>query len=264
MIGFHGRRTALKMLGGSLALSGAASMGLLPAQGTAVPQELLPSGAASLRELAKRLAKAPRRRNFKTVPMILDHPELWDHEALSEVIAYRPAAKQVWDSKDIGGPWLNLMRNAVNCQIWSFRQPDFLAASMTHGTAQLALFDQSAWDKYQLASRTGGAFSSNKLILDTPAAAADPSDFQNPQGVFSLENNSIPALMRRGVVFGSCHNAIWETAVALIKDGVNPDKLSVEALAADLTNRLAPGVILTPGAVGTLPVLQAAGFHYAT
>lgn len=33
----------------------------------------------------------------------------------------------------------------------------------------------------------------------------------------------------------------------------NPDKLSHEALAAELTNHLIPGVVLTPGAVGTLP-----------
>ncbi len=68
--------------------------------------------------------------------------------------------------------------------------------------------------------------------------------------------------MRRGVVFMSCHNAIWEEAAVLLKSGVNPDKLSQEALAAELTNHLIPGVVLTPGAVGTLPELQQAGFHY--
>jgi hypothetical protein len=69
--------------------------------------------------------------------------------------------------------------------------------------------------------------------------------------------------MRRGVVFMSCHNAIWEQAAALIKLNVNPDKLSHEALAAELTNHLVPGAVLIPGAVGTMPELQQAGFHYA-
>ncbi len=78
--------------------------------------------------------------------------------------------------------------------------------------------------------------------------------------MFSPEDNAIPVLMRRGVVFTSCHNAIWEEAGGLIAKGVNPDKLSHEALAAELTNHLIPGVILTPGAVGTLPELQQAGF----
>jgi hypothetical protein len=69
--------------------------------------------------------------------------------------------------------------------------------------------------------------------------------------------------MRRGVAFMACHNAIWEQAAALLKADVNPDKLSHETLAAELTNHLIPGVVLTPGAVGTLPELQLAGFHYA-
>ena len=69
--------------------------------------------------------------------------------------------------------------------------------------------------------------------------------------------------MKRGVVFMSCHNAIWEQAAGLIKADVNPDKLSHEALAAELTNHLIPGVVLTPGAVGTLPELQRAGFYFA-
>jgi hypothetical protein len=76
-------------------------------------------------------------------------------------------------------------------------------------------------------------------------------------------SESIPALQRRGVVFLSCHNAIWEEAAALIARDVNPDKFSHEALAAELTHHLIPGVGLTPGAAGTLPELQQAGFHYA-
>jgi hypothetical protein len=59
------------------------------------------------------------------------------------------------------------------------------------------------------------------------------------------------------------HKAIWEQAAALIKLNVNPDKLSHEALAAELTNHLVPGAVLIPGAVGTMPELQQAGFHYA-
>jgi hypothetical protein len=68
--------------------------------------------------------------------------------------------------------------------------------------------------------------------------------------------------MRRGVVFMACHNAIWEHAAALIKSGVKPDGLSYAALAAELTNHLVAGVVLTRGAVGMLPELQQASFHY--
>src|SRR6266478_1204512 len=229
----------------------------------AVGAAFMPPGATHLEALKKRLAQAPRRRDFKTVPMILDHPEQWDHEALNEVLAYGAAQKQAWDNTDLGGPWLNLMRNALNSQIWSFNHPDFLAVSVTHGTAQLALFDQVMWDKYQFARLAGEDFTTNTLIIERKAAASDPANYEDPAGAFSSEDNSIPALMRRGVVFMCCHNAIWEQAAALIKADLNPDKLSNAALAAELTNHLVDGVILIPGAGGTMLELQQVGFHYA-
>jgi hypothetical protein len=61
----------------------------------------------------------------------------------------------------------------------------------------------------------------------------------------------------------SCHNAIWQQAEDLIEADINPDKLSHAALAAELTNHLVDGVVLIPGAVGTLPELQRVGFYYA-
>jgi hypothetical protein len=229
----------------------------------AVPSDLTPPGATHLAALKERLAQAPRRRDFKTVPMILNHQEQWDHEALTEVLSYRPAPKQVWDNTNIGGPWLNLMRNALNSQIWSFKHPDFLAVSVTHGTAQLALYDQATWDKYQLTRLAGELFKTNTPIIEQKAASADPADYEDASGPFSGDDNSIPALMRRGVVFMSCHNAIWEQAAALINAGINPERLSHAALAAELTNHLVDGAVLIPGAAGTLPELQQVGFHYA-
>jgi hypothetical protein len=248
---------------GSSALAAPVATDRKDEAGAAALQPLTVPGARHLNALMERLARAPRRRDFKTVPMILAHRDQWDHDALSEVLSYQPTLKQVWDNTDIAGPWLNLMRNALNAQIWSFNHPDFLAASNTHGSAHLALYDQAMWDKYQLTHLAGGKFKTNTLIEQNKAASADPANFEDPAGAFSPADNSILALMRRGVVFMSCHNAIWEEAAALIEAGVNPDKLTHEELAAELTNHLISGVILTPGAVGTLPELQQAGFQYA-
>jgi len=119
------------------------------------------------------------------------------------------------------------------------------------------------WDKYSLAKLAGKGFETNTLIVERGAAKADPQNYEDPAGVFSPANSSIPALQKRGAVFMSCHNAIWEQASKLIEAGTNPDKLAVDALAAELTNHLIPGVVLIPGAVGTLPELQRAGFAYA-
>jgi intracellular sulfur oxidation DsrE/DsrF family protein len=260
--------TARRDVLGTFALSvatgaiGLASSWTRPAA-AAVESALTPTGATHLDALKKRLAQAPRRRDFKTVPMILNNPEQWDHEALTEVLSYRPASKQAWDSTDIGIPWLDLIRNTLNTEIWSFKHPDFLAVSVTHGTAHLALYDQAMWDKYQLTRLAGEKFKTNTLIIEQKAAAADPANYEDPAGAFSGENNSIPALMRRGVVFMCCHNAIWAQAAVLIKDDVNPDKLSHPALAAELTNHLVEGVVLIPGAGATMLELQQTGFHYA-
>jgi intracellular sulfur oxidation DsrE/DsrF family protein len=120
------------------------------------------------------------------------------------------------------------------------------------------------WDKYQLTTLAGDKFKNNTLLVSQKAEFAESRNFEDPAGAFSPADNSIPALMRGGVVFMSCHNAIWEQAGVLLKKGVNPDNLSHGAVAAELTNHLIPGVILTPGAVGTLPELQQAGFHYIT
>ena len=263
MAHFVERRHALQAFGlGIAAVGGAALMTSSASAAPAIGPPILAEGASDLDALMERLAKAPRRRDFKTVPMILNDKEQWDHEAIAEVMAYKPVPKQVWDNTVIESPWLNLMRNAMNAQIWSFKHPDFLVVSATHGSAHLALFDEAMWDKYQLTKLAGDEFKTNTLLADKKAAAADPKNYEDPAGVFSPEDNSIPALMRRGVVFMSCHNAIWEEAGKLMEKGVNPDKLSQEAMAAELTNHLIDGAVLTPGAVGTIPELQQVGFHY--
>jgi hypothetical protein len=259
-----GRRFALRMMGLGMIAGATGSAALQDGVASVAESSLLPPEAKTLEELTVRLRGAPRRRDFQTVPMILNDPNQWDHAALSEVIAYRGAPKQVWDNTGIASPWLNLMRNSLNSQIWSFRHPDFLVVSATHGTAHLALFKPLMWDKYHLGKLTGGEFQSNTLIAEHKSAAADPKDYENPDGAFSPYDDSIPALQRRGVVFLACHNAIWELAGTLIAAKVNPSGLSHDALAAELTNHLIAGVVLTPGMVGTLPELQRDGFNYAT
>jgi intracellular sulfur oxidation DsrE/DsrF family protein len=255
----NSRRAAL--LGfGSLAV-GAAALAAGPTR-AATTERIIPPGALELAELMTRLRRAPRRRDFKTVPMILAHPDFWDNEALKEVIAYRGTRKQVWDNTDIASPWLNLMRNSINAQIFSFGHDDFLAVSATHGTAHLALLDQAMWDKYELAALAGVKFRANTLILPKPAPTAFSGE-EDPKSVFGPIGDTIPALQERGVVFLACHNAIWEVTAKLIERGTNPDHVSHEAVAAELTDHLIDGVVLTPGIVATIPELQQAGFHYA-
>lgn len=252
-----GRRRAL--LGLAAASTGAVLLG--PARGADAASAMREGASASLKELGAQLARTPRRRDFKTVPMVLDDPALWDAQALDAVVAYRGSRKQVWDNTELGSPWMNLMRNSLNAQVFSFRHPDFLAVSATHGSAHLALYDQAMWDKYKLADMAGSDFKTNTLIL-AKDGGLDPASHEDPKGLFGPAGNTIPTLQKRGVVFMACHNAIWEQTGKLIAKEVNPDKLSHEQLAAELTNHLVDGVVLTPGIVATVPELQHAGFGY--
>lgn len=247
--------------------AGATAIGVTLARGASArvqaPIDLEPRSARGLRDLTQALERAPRRRDFKTVPMILTRPTEWDSEALDLLLRYRAGPRQVWDNTALDSPWLNLMRNAMNTQIWSFRHPDFLCVSATHGSAHLALYDHYIWDKYRLGRLTKGKVPHNPFVAVKPAAHANPQDYEDAQGVYSPHDNSIPTLQARGAVFLACHNEVWELTMKLHKKGVNPDHLSHERMAAEFTDHLIPGVILTPGIVGTLPELELAGFQYA-
>jgi intracellular sulfur oxidation DsrE/DsrF family protein len=251
------RRVALVGLGAGLMLSG-----LTQNAHAATGPTLEPAGATNLQELSRTLAGMARRRDFKTRPMIADNPEVWDAAPLDAVLAYKSCAKQAWDNTDLTGPWLNGMRNSLNSQIWSFKEPNFLCVSATHGPAHLALYDQDTWDKYQLAKVAGGNVTRNTFIIAPPASGRDAADFQSSEGAFSSKANSVVVLQQRGVVFMACHNAIWELAESLAARGQNPDHLPVDKIAAELSNHLIPDVVLTPGAVATLVNLQQAGFAY--
>jgi hypothetical protein len=253
------RRGALFGLGAGLMLSGLTQ----GAANAATGPTLEPAGAANLQELSRKLAGMPRRRDFKTRPMIADNPDVWDAAPLNAVLAYKGGAKQAWDNTDLTGPWLNGMRNSLNSQIWGFKEPNFLCVSATHGASHLALYDQEMWDKYQLAKMAGGNVTRNTFILAPPASTHDPADFQSMEGAFSSKDNSVVVLQRRGVVFMACHNAIWELGERLSAAGQNPDNLAVDKIAAELTNHLIPDVVLTPGIVATLVNLQQAGFAYS-
>lgn len=259
-----GRRQALKGVGLGLVAgaTGALSARRAAAASVAGGSLVLPA-ATTLREFTTRLAQAPRRRAFRTVPMILDRPEQWDHEALAETLVYQGTAKQVWSNTELLGAWLNVMRNSMNAQVWSFRHPDFLCVSATHGSAHLALYDEVVWDKYGLAKLAGGKLTANSFIREPAAADEDATDYELASGIFSSQDNTITVLQRRGAVFMACHNAIWGLAGYLLQLGSNPDHLSHETLAAELTNHLIPGIVLTPGAVATLVELQRAGFTFA-
>lgn len=221
-------------------------------------ESALPGRSGSLVALTKKLAAAPRRREFKRVPFLVDEPGLWDHEAAMAILAYRAEPRQVWENSDIAAPWLGLMRESMNGQVFAHHHPDFFAVSATHGSAHLALFTQAMWDKYDFASRTVGIAKKNSFIIEK-AGVAPSDDRHDIAGFYGAENNNITSLQRRGVVFLGCHDSIHAIARSLqAKTGTDPD-----VIAADLTNHMIPGVVLVPSVVAFLAEIQRAGFSYA-
>jgi hypothetical protein len=177
------------VLNAGRATAALAAIGLAPSSAAAAPSA--PAGA--LKDLTDRLASAPRRRNFKTVPLIVTEHRDWDHEAAAEVMAYRYKSRQVWDNSDLSGPWPGLMRESMNGHVFALGYSDFLAVSATHGEAHLALFSQGIWDKYNLADLVGRKFASNTLIVEHDGVSLS-DDLQNPQGFYGPMNNNIVSL----------------------------------------------------------------------
>jgi hypothetical protein len=168
--------------------------------------------AATLKALHARLDAAPRRRDFKTVPMVLESEDYWDHTALMELIAYRGGPKQIWDNKDLGGPWLNLMRNNLNTQIYSFKHPDFVIVSATHASAHLAMYDQAMWDKYQLSKIAGPRSPATRLSWSSRPAPPIPRITRTRKAPF--RQATIP--------FRPCNGAAQCSSPATIRSGRHP------------------------------------------
>jgi hypothetical protein len=73
----------------------------LAASVTAAAAEPAATGAATIAELETRLSRLKLRRDFKSVPLVLETREMWDDAAIREVAAYRGGPRQVWDNKDL-------------------------------------------------------------------------------------------------------------------------------------------------------------------
>jgi hypothetical protein len=211
--------------------------------------------------LSDNLTAAPRKRGFESVPFIVSSPELWDHEAADLLLSYKYHALQVWESTDLGAPWINLMREAMNGQVFAHGNEDFLAVAAVHGNAHLALFTQTAWEKYELVQIGGGHSNVNRFIIEK-SGVSPRDDLQDLNGFYGPQNSNIVSLQRRGAVFLGCHDSIHAIARYLHQTGGFSDT-SHDAIAADLTNNLIPGVVLVPSVVAFLVELQRAGFTYS-
>jgi hypothetical protein len=97
-----GRRSVLMMMGLGMVAGASGFAARHDGAASAAEPSLLPPEAKSLGELTARLSRAPRRRDFKTVPMILNDPDQWDHAALHRAVrglAVEGGADSCFDGK---------------------------------------------------------------------------------------------------------------------------------------------------------------------
>ena len=161
--------------------------------------------------------------------------------------------KAVWDSMALDSPWLNLMRNAMNAHFWYFEHPDSLSTSATHCSAHPAIFGEPMWDKYRFARLTD---QTNNFAEEPVASHRNLANCEAPDGASSPMGNRIEVPRHRRAVFIRYHNAILELSRHLITTGVSPDHLPHQPPAAEPTNDLDPGIVLTSGIAATLSELQ--------
>jgi intracellular sulfur oxidation DsrE/DsrF family protein len=251
------RRAALGFLSQGALLGGAVG----GSASAAVPPGSEANVSEELERLKRRLAAAPRRRTFRTVPFVVTSRDQWDHEAAEAVLGYRNRALQVWVCTEMGAPWLNLMREAISGQVFAHGNPGFLAVAAIHGSAHLALFDQAAWGAHGLAALSGGKAAMNTFLAPKPGTSPH-DDLQDVAGYYGPANNNIRTLQERGAVFIACHDSIHAIARSVRQraGGTGP---SADATAADLTNHLVPGAVLVPSVVAFLVELQRVGFTYS-
>jgi intracellular sulfur oxidation DsrE/DsrF family protein len=260
------RRQGLRAIGLSTVLLTALSSGRIATaasareSGASDSASAIPGGATTLQDLARRLAQAPRRRQFESVPFMLTDQHMWDKEAADALLGYQYPFRQMWDVAELSGPWPGLMREAMNAQVFANGRRDFLAVSATHGLAHLALFPQSMWDKYDLAKLAGPKFNRNTLIVEKDGVS--PADaLQDLGGFYGPQNNNVTSLQRRGAVFVACHDSIHAISRTLAQSSAS--SRSANDIAADLTNNLIPGAVLVPSVVGFMVDLQKKGFTFA-
>ncbi len=216
----------------------------------------------ALTELHLRLQQVPARRNYSSLPAILTSKSQWDSESLELLFHYRGGVKQLWDNTDIASGWLAVIRNCLNTHQFALKTRGYLPVCGTRGSAQLALYDNEAWDKYELGHLIHDQPSHNTFQPDVKGLSLphDPnSDFS--ASIFGDEGATVTALRERGTLFLACHNATYELARHLHMAGHVPAGQSVEETTADLTNHLPPWVIVTPGVAAVLPILQQIGYH---
>jgi hypothetical protein len=193
----------------------------------------------------------------------------WKAEEFQELLHKPARIKQVFEVTTLNeGKFLNNMKNSLNGLEFGFgiARKQVQIVSALHGPPNMVNFDDTIWAKYRIGEWLGvndpetghpavrNIFYSSKFS-NAPDATENPSDEKS-----GFQDKSIQGLQRRGVKFLSCHTATEEQARVLIgrlKLAEDP-----ETIVKDMQAHTLPNVLIVPGMVASLALLQTDG-HYS-
>lgn len=189
-------------------------------------------------------------------------PGDWHMEEFDKVVKSKARVKQLFDCEKLdNGDFLSPIKNSINGLQFGFNIPadQIKMVGALRGSANLINFDDSMWEKYQIGeyAKTDDPKTSKPAVRN-PFFPKKEGMSKDPQDMKSIyQDYTAQAMMDRGMVFLSCHNATTNAARNIIKKFAL--KVEVEEVVKDLQAHMLPGVISVPAMVSAIAILQVDG-----
>jgi intracellular sulfur oxidation DsrE/DsrF family protein len=197
---------------------------------------------------------------------LVEKPGEFDLSAFTKMIAGPAEVRTVFDGgAELHPTILGGVKNALNGWEFGFgvKPTAFKTVFVAHGTSNLLLYDDTAWQTYSLGQMfdvrdpSGAVVQSN--IFSPARATQTSSDPSDVRGFY--QDASIETLQKRQVTFFVCNTALVQQASqianAMAGRGVQRDEVI-----GTLRKHLVPGAMLVPSGVATIAYLQSK-YHYA-
>ena len=189
-------------------------------------------------------------------------PNDWHMAEFDKLLKSKARVKQLFDCEKLdNGDFLSPIKNSINGLQFGYNIPadQIKMVGALRGSANLINFDDSMWEKYQLGEYTKTDDpKTSKPAIRNPFFTRKEGLSKDPQDQKSMyQDYSAQAMMDRGMVFLSCHNATTHQAQGIIKKfGLKAD---VDEVVKDMQSHMLPGVISVPAMVSAIAMLQVDG-----
>lgn len=191
----------------------------------------------------------------------------WDLSDFNQLLHHPARVKQAYDVTPANSGPFEHMLNSFNGLQFGFGIPanQIQIVAVMRGMASLLIFDDAAWQKYQLGAlakvndpKTGKPALRNIFYPSKTNLKYTSTDPENPNSLYG--DSSIQALQQRGLRILGCHNATWFMA-KYIRRKTHLDQPQQKVF-DDLMAHTLPGVFVVAAAVAALALLQSEG-HYS-